>query len=182
VFHSVRPSIPDIPASILERWAEATDGQATVNQSSPSPASAAEAETSKLSLSKDGYVVFDSLKSLPTSTWKEPVCKQQSATGGLVDNAHAVSHDCVPDCGGVLLQPALEHMADVLRSVLGLSLFGFDVVAVRTPSPSGCSSTPVSLFIIDVNYLPNFRVPGAATHVRHVIASAIRDCSQPVTV
>jgi hypothetical protein len=117
--------------------------------------------------------VFDSLKSLPTSPWdanpSAPSC------GASPPPCNLVATDVVDTA---VLRAALDHMASTLGSVLGLSLFGFDVVAVRTACDQyGAEGASTALHIIDVNYLPNFRVPGAATFVRRVIADAVNACT-----
>lgn len=62
----------------------------------------------------------------------------------------------------------LHTISRGLRSALGLSLFGFDVIAV--PREGG---RDVELQVIDVNYFPSFKVPGAAAHVWAVLQSTV---------
>ncbi len=64
---------------------------------------------------------------------------------------------------------ALEAAAKRLRELLGLSLFGFDVIAAP-PAGDPRAAAAAELHVIDVNYLPNYRVAGAADHVWRVIA------------
>lgn len=99
----------------------------------------------------EALLCFDSLKSLPTQlphSFSAPETTSSSgaasaATPGIGTTASAA----VP--GAQLDMAALEAMAGWLRTQLGLTLFGFDVVL-----PSAERGT---YLVIDVNYFPNYR-------------------------
>lgn len=204
VFHSIRPSLPDLPAwSHMGSQAHASSKAQAQSSSSGSgpqestqhhascqhtsvqgvqgdrqqPLASAEGgpETQPhipsaasrdagwggvsgvwLQARQQGYLAFDSLKSLPTQGTYE-----DSNTGN--NQSHTPTTACADADIGHLLEAhpeVLDAIAAQLQGTLGLSLFGFDVVAV-----SQGSRGPLELQVIDVNYFPSFKVPGAAGYV-----------------
>ncbi|GLC44431.1 hypothetical protein PLESTB_000470400 [Pleodorina starrii] len=123
VFHTVRPSIPNVPRDL----------------------------TAALQLAPAGVLRFDSLKSLPTSLRPQlPVPQDQgqgpSAAVPGPASAHSPAAALVtapppargpptpaPQPSPIPSQAALERLVAHLRTELGLSLFGFDVVIATEP-------------------------------------------------
>jgi hypothetical protein len=146
VFHTVRPSIPNVPHA----------------------RPAAEA------LAPSGVLTFDSLKSLPTAL---PSAAVTAATGPAA--ATAASASVSSAASFTPSQEVLERLAGHLRSALGLSLFGFDVV-VRSvekeqeqAATAGGAGKPRELVVVDINYFPSYRgAKGAPALFRAAIMCA----------
>ncbi|GIL73084.1 hypothetical protein Vretimale_4701 [Volvox reticuliferus] len=164
VFHTVRSSIPNVPHD-----------RANVLQLAPS-----------------GVVLFDSLKSLPTSL--RPSAGQYASDDAPAIVASAAKAPAVAPASRPN-QAVLERLAAHLRTHLGLSLFGFDVVIAASGIGRECSDNfgddnenggsggephLQEMVVVDINYFPSYRgAEGAAglfraavlgTHVRHLQA------------
>jgi inositol-1,3,4-trisphosphate 5/6-kinase/inositol-tetrakisphosphate 1-kinase len=115
-------------------------------------------------------LLFDSLASLPTQLPPHMVQQQASSdSSNTQGNAHQVQQQQQQQEVQQPNMQAVEAVAAYLRSQLGLTLFGFDVVVASSNQPSiteGASSEPAApaqqqqqqeLVVIDVNYFPNYR-------------------------
>ena len=77
--------------------------------------------------------------------------------------------ECPQDLQGTLqaFPQALQQVARALQAAFGLSLFGFDVIV-------GCGAQSAAglgeLQVIDINYFPSYRSPGAWAMVRRAVA------------
>ncbi|KAG2448349.1 hypothetical protein HYH02_006931 [Chlamydomonas schloesseri] len=162
VFHTVRPSIPNVP------------------QTRP------DAEA----LAPNGVLTFDSLKSLPT-TLPSAGGSAATAAAGVAGSATAAATAAAAATSSFTpSQEVLERLAAHLRSALGLSLFGFDVVVSAgdqglqegqggqggqaMAGDGGCGKAR-ELVVVDVNYFPSYRgAKGAPTLFRAAVLGAHR--------
>ncbi|KAL6765936.1 hypothetical protein V8C86DRAFT_2452088 [Haematococcus lacustris] len=220
VFTSFRPSIPNLAMS---------HSHSEVPQLGCSTAAYDPAAGPWATLAKQGYLAFDSLKSLPThqllpslpcNTHPHPA-DQLPPSFSMTKPASPTDEQEVADVEQVVARhpEMLQVMAQRLREHFGLTLFGFDVILVqrqgreeqvlglgqgpgweqgqeqgstveRTLTAKGCGVTcgasmpappaaargpagvaaaRAELQVIDVNYLPSFKSPGAATWVWRAI-------------
>ncbi|KAJ9509034.1 hypothetical protein QJQ45_001509 [Haematococcus lacustris] len=220
VFPSFRPSIPNLAMS----HSHSEGPQLGCSTAACDPAAGPWA-----TLAKQGYLAFDSLKSLPThqllaslpcNTHPHPA-DQLPPSFSMTTPASPTDEQEVADVEQVVARhpELLQVMAQRLREHFGLTLFGFDVILVqrqgreeqelglgqgpgweqgqeqgstveRTLAAEGCGVTcgasmpappaaargpagvaaaRAELQVIDVNYLPSFRSPGAATWVWRAI-------------
>ncbi|KAF5827354.1 inositol 1, 3, 4-trisphosphate 5/6-kinase-domain-containing protein [Dunaliella salina] len=111
VFYTVRPSIPDIPEQDLGHQAT----QATQVHPTSTPTM----------FGHQGFHLFDSLKSLPTASSQQA----QQPHGNH-------NKDGLPSLDALLRknEDALQAIARRLRAAFGLTLFGFDIIAVPVRS------------------------------------------------
>ncbi|KXZ41468.1 hypothetical protein GPECTOR_449g344 [Gonium pectorale] len=116
VFHTVRPSIPNLAPAASS---PSGGGPASASASSPAP------QPSALTL-HGGRLEFDSLKSLPTPSSLPSATAAIAATAAT--STSAASAVGPTPAASAPSQAVLEAVAAHLRSELGLSLFGFDVV------------------------------------------------------
>lgn len=237
VFHSTRPSIPNIPLAWLGLGATWTRSANAQQAQPPRP-------QEPCSLQEQGFVIFNSLKSLPIQSWVPSLGPKHVPPhpSGKLQCAES-QPNLSPDVGAVLANApgVLQLVAQHLRGSLGLSLLGFDVIATwaqqdgphplavgavgmtigegktaveqggnEFKQPGGGTSTQepgigenadrrglcgqgrvgdahgepavsgdiaargacIELHVIDVNYLPSYKVPGAAVHVWAAIRAA----------
>ncbi|PNH04613.1 Inositol-tetrakisphosphate 1-kinase 4 [Tetrabaena socialis] len=162
VFHTVRPSIPNVPRC-----------RAAAQQLAP-----------------NGVLSFDSLKSLPTSL--PTSLPASLPTSPPVPPAKRPRDHPAPPPAAVPSQLLLERVAAHLRGALGLSLFGFDVVVAsveeaggngpagasevdgrRAGGPSAAQGAAVECVVVDVNYFPSYRgAPRAPELFRKAVLGA----------
>jgi hypothetical protein len=165
VYTTYRPSIPDIPAL-----------------PQPSVNAAADAAPAHHQLGQQGFLFFDSLKTLPTSFSSPPA--QPGSTPAPAHSGEPVDVEALLN-----LNPSLvKHLANALREAFSLTLFGFDVIVARhaldedASAPPGTLSTQgvaggLALHVIDVNYFPSYRMAGAATCIREALVAKLLEYS-----
>ncbi|GJP49625.1 hypothetical protein CLOM_g8811 [Closterium sp. NIES-68] len=135
-FAAERRSTPDA-APLLQQQGETQQQQPQGGGASEAPAA----------------ISFDSLKSLPmafpsqpSATPQPPLQQQQGVTKPGIPSGAA--QEGKSPLGAAFNEGAACHAADLLRTALGLTLFGFDILVQKGTGEH---------VIVDVNYFPSFK-------------------------